>query len=221
LYIESEIAVSSELTPVRRGLSFHSQDFRQKRLKRAQALHFNSFNFNQLGVLMKMVLYFCVLILGQSAFAGSSGGFDDDEVPAARPSASRSAAARPASVKSYPQCSEGKWESSPERAREMFEKVLKYDEKFPIQLAEDRPCTGIACAKVFLTKDQSGVLIITIAASMTAGGPSKVCQSGSRLHVSIDSSYGKKTLVISRKNGRQVNVEIVGSPDYNNSYTVQ
>jgi hypothetical protein len=223
LYIESEITVSSELTPVGRGLSFDSQNFRQKRLKRAQALHFNSFNLNRQGVFMKLVLYFCVLILGQSAFAGSSGGFDDDDVPAARPSASRPAAARPASVKSYPQCSERKWETNPERVREMFEKVLKYDENYPIRLAEDNPCTGNGCASVSLKKDPSGVLMISIETTwVTAGGPSKVCQSGSLLHVTIDTrSYGKRALVISRKSSRQVNIEMVDRPDLNNSYTVR
>lgn len=171
-----------------------------------------------------MVLYFCVLILGQSAFAGSSGGFDvDDDAPAARPSASRPAAPKAAPAKSYRQCSQStnRWESNAEIAKEMFEKVLKYDDNFPIRLAEDRPCTGRGCAKVFLNKDRSGVLLITLAASMTASSASKVCQSGSRLRVTVDTMFGEKILEISRKNSRQVNVEIVGSPEYNNSYTIQ
>jgi hypothetical protein len=173
---------------------------------------------------MKMVLYFCVLILGQSAFAGSSGGFDvDDDAPAARPSASRPAAPKTAPAKSYRQCSQStnRWESNAEIAKEMFEKVLKYDDNFPIRLAEDRPCTGRGCAKVFLNKDRSGVLLITLAASMTASSASKVCQSGSHLRVTVDTMFGEKILEISRKNSRQVNVEIVGSPEYNNSYTIQ
>jgi hypothetical protein len=171
---------------------------------------------------MKLVLYFCVLILGQSAFAGSSGGFDDDDVPAARPSKPAAAKPAPASApaRSYPQCSENKWTSNAEVAQDMFEKVLKFDENFPIRLAEDKPCTGYSCAKVVINRDRSGTLVLSIVASSSASSPSKICQTGSRLQATVDTSFGQQTLVISRKNERQVDVKIVGHKEYDNSYTV-
>jgi hypothetical protein len=171
---------------------------------------------------MKIVLYFCVLILGQSAFAGSSGGFDDDEVPAVKSPKHAIAKTAPASsqAKSYPQCSENKWTSNAELAQEMFEKVLKFDESFPIRMAEDKPCTGYTCAKVVINKDRAGTLVISIAASMSASSPSKICQAGSRLQATVDSSFGQQVLVISRKSESQVDVKIVGHKDYDNSYTV-
>lgn len=135
---------------------------------------------------MKLVLYFCILILGQSAFAGASGGFDDDSTPAAKP-VSKPAAAPAAPVKvtpaakpNFPQCPTAT--SNANIGQDMMAKVLSIDEDFPIVVHEDKPCKGNSCTTITLA-NPAGKLNLSLS-SPSISSASQICQNGNELQVS-------------------------------------
>lgn len=172
---------------------------------------------------MKLVLYFCILILGHTAFA-ASGGFDDEPAPAAKP-ASKPAAAPAAPVKvtpsaktNFPKCPNAT--DNADLAQKMFDDVLDFKRSFPITIIENKPCKG-TCAGVYLTRDkQSGALQIRVEASLTINSAARVCQKGSDLQVSAD-DYGKVLIISNSNAANSVNVHVVGNGQYDNSYTVK
>lgn len=234
--------MSSELTSAGRSLSFADVLKAQLQLNQAQALHLLYLNLNQLGELMKLVLSLCILILGHSAFAGSSGGFDDPPAPAAKPAPkpsptpSPAAPAAPAKVTpsakhNYVACnaSNTAWEDKAEIAQDAFKDILNIDEDFPITILEQKQvlskgeaptCTGSGnCSTIQLSKDRAGILVLKFDGSSS---PSKFCKaSDSRLRMTVDTSFGTYILTVDRRGNSAVYIQVGGQPKYNAPYAVQ